>query len=125
MKLKEIRTRHIIKGLNKLVWDYMFYMFLICAVVIAVKPGAFLGTMEYTYSGGVHTFASFIYQLQSKVIGLRDWIVLAMIFELVRTNWGWIEKNMLLQKNRDNSEYLNKKFIYARRLTKFKRMIRW
>ena len=125
MKLKEIKTRYIIKGLNKLIWDYMFYMFLISAVVIAVKPEAFLGSLEYTSSLGTQTFASFIHNLQSNVMALRDWLILAMVIELVRTNWRWIEKNMILKENGDNSDYLTKRFKYKEYFTKFKKMIKW
>lgn len=125
MKLKEIRTRHIVKGLNKLCWDYMGYAFLISAVVIAVKPEAFLGTMEYSYANGSHTFAAFVYSLQETLMGFRDWIIFAMIVELVRTNWAWVEKNLILEEHGDNAQYLNEKFKYQRHFTKLKEMIKW
>ena len=125
MKLKEIRTRHIVKGLNKLAWDYMGYAFLISAVVIAVKPEAFIGTIEYNYTHGSQTFAAFIYSLQNKLIGFREWIIIGMILELIRTNWGWVENHLILKEFKDNSEYLNKKFKYQKNLHKFKKMIKW
>lgn len=125
MKLKEIRTRHIIKGLNKLTWDYLWYMLIISAVVIAVKPDAFLGTMEYSTLTGTHTFAAFVYSLQSKLMGYRIIIILAMVFELIRTNWAWIEKNIILVDPQNEEDYFNTKFKYKKYITKLKRMIRW